>query len=180
MKAKLRQELKERLRAITPEHQSALQNQLRGWLPSCSGRWGAFWPLPGEPDLRPLWQELRPGLRWVFPRIRGTELTFHEAGSEHWTEGPYGTREPGPHAPRIAKEDIQGLLIPGLAFDRSGRRLGRGKGFYDRCLADWNGKKVGVCFELQWVPEVPHEAHDQNMDVIVTEAGVWQMPSRME
>lgn len=172
MKAELRKALKERLRLITPEQQLSLQKNLRDWLRTQTGIWGAFWPLAGEPDLRPLWKESRPGLRWVFPRIQGRELTFHEAGEAHWEVGPYGTREPGAHAPLIAKNEIQGLLIPGLGFDRAGRRLGRGKGFYDRALADWNGKKVGVCFENQWVQEVPHEAHDQDMDVIVTDAGV--------
>ncbi len=61
------------------------------------------------------------------------------------------------------------LLIPGLAFSTNGERLGRGKGFYDKFLFDYRGIKVGVCFEVQLVAEMPTEAHDVNLDYIVTE-----------
>ncbi|MCR9204243.1 MAG: 5-formyltetrahydrofolate cyclo-ligase [Halobacteriovoraceae bacterium] len=63
------------------------------------------------------------------------------------------------------------LLIPGLAFDKSGGRLGRGKGFYDRFLAEFKGLKVGICFEEQLINTVPREDHDVNVDFVVSERG---------
>ena len=60
------------------------------------------------------------------------------------------------------------ILVPGLAFDKSGARLGRGRGFYDRFLAGITGFRVGVCFDWQLVESVPVEAHDIRMDAVVT------------
>jgi 5-formyltetrahydrofolate cyclo-ligase len=59
-------------------------------------------------------------------------------------------------------------LVPGLAFDPSGRRLGRGKGFYDRLLAMVRGRKCGIAFEEQVVPEIPVEPHDIRLDCLLT------------
>lgn len=174
LKAQLRRDLRSRLTAVNVDWHEPLRLQLKNWLSYQSGIWGAFWPLPGEPDLRPLWKELDQ-LTWVFPRIDGDELAFHAPG-EDWVEGLHGIREPSIHSPIVEASRIRGLLIPGLGFDRRGRRLGRGKGFYDRLLSGWTGLKVGVCFECQWVDSIPTEAHDQKMDLIVTEAGLW-MPS---
>jgi 5-formyltetrahydrofolate cyclo-ligase len=60
------------------------------------------------------------------------------------------------------------LLVPGVAFDRSGRRLGRGKGFYDRLLAGVTGMKCGVAWDEQIVHELPAEPHDIAMDLMLT------------
>lgn len=62
------------------------------------------------------------------------------------------------------------LLIPGLAFDKSGGRLGRGGGYFDRYLANYTGLRVGLCFECQILPEpVPHTVHDQQVHFLITE-----------
>ncbi|HEY8393946.1 MAG TPA: 5-formyltetrahydrofolate cyclo-ligase, partial [Thermaerobacter sp.] len=64
-------------------------------------------------------------------------------------------------------------LIPGLAFDRQGWRLGRGAGYYDRFLAAWRGAwRVGVAPERFVFPRLPRDAHDRRMDWVVTEAGI--------
>ncbi len=60
------------------------------------------------------------------------------------------------------------LLIPGLAFDREGRRLGRGKGFYDKYLSEFRGIKIGLCFDGQLIEHVPSEQHDMKMNFIIT------------
>ena len=66
------------------------------------------------------------------------------------------------------------IVVPGLAFDRSGGRLGYGKGYYDRLLAEArpDALRVGLCFDCQLIDEVPSAAHDQRMDYLVTETGV--------
>jgi 5-formyltetrahydrofolate cyclo-ligase len=60
------------------------------------------------------------------------------------------------------------LLIPGLAFDREGRRLGRGRGFYDKFLSDFRGIKIGICFDGQLIEQVPSEEHDMKVDLVIT------------
>ena len=64
------------------------------------------------------------------------------------------------------------ILVPGLAFDLRGGRLGRGRGYYDRFLAGATGLRVGVCFEDQIVADVPLEPHDLRMDFVVTPSSI--------
>ena len=176
-KAKLRKSLRHRFEQITETHQEKLQAHLLDWLSGQTGTWGAFWPLPGEPDLRPVWAKAR-HLNWVFPRIDGEALRFHQPQDTHWVIGSYGIREPAAFTAVVEMSQIQGLLIPGLGFDRQGRRLGKGKGFYDRLLGQWMGLKVGVGFETQWELEIPVDEFDQSIDLIVTEAGPWRPPGK--
>jgi 5-formyltetrahydrofolate cyclo-ligase len=65
------------------------------------------------------------------------------------------------------------ILVPGLAFDKKLNRLGRGKGFYDRFLKNFAGIKVGVCFEIQLVDEVPIDDHDIELDYLITEKNIY-------
>ena len=169
----LRAQLRDRLQNIAAESQIRICDEATRWLQSQSGLWGGFVALPGEPDLSSLWQTL-PNLAWAFPRIEQENLVFHESPGSQWVPGPFGILEPAMTCPTVELGKIQGLLIPGLGFDRQGRRLGRGKGFYDRLLANWHGLKVGVCFESQWIEKAPVEAHDQKMDFILTEAGLFK------
>lgn len=71
-------------------------------------------------------------------------------------------------------EGLDAVVVPGLAFDRAGARLGRGGGHYDRLLAllPATAARIGFCFACQVVAQVPHGAHDRGVDVVVTEAGV--------
>lgn len=114
------------------------------------------------------------GLRVCFPRIvKGSkELAFHEAAS--WAAGPLGLRQPTATSPRIELNDIDVWLVPGVAFTRDGRRLGRGAGYYDVTLASrhLNAARIGVAFELSVVPELETEAHDVPMQWLATELGV--------
>lgn len=89
----------------------------------------------------------------------------------HLTLGPMRVMEP--EAKRwTPTESVDVFLVPGLAFDARGGRLGRGKGFYDRLLgsARPDSIRIGICCEWQVVPAVPTDAHDVRMDVIVTES----------
>lgn len=104
----------------------------------------------------------------------GSLLVFRDwSPGDPLVEEPFGTRAPGPDAP-VGHPDV--LLVPLLAFDRKGVRLGWGGGFYDRTLADLRRRgeitAVGVAFAAQEVPEVPHGPGDQSLDLIVTEEGV--------
>jgi 5-formyltetrahydrofolate cyclo-ligase len=85
--------------------------------------------------------------------------------------GAFGVREPDAAAPVLSLKQLDFILVPGVAFDPSGRRIGRGKGFYDRLLAETNSSKCvkcGIALDEQIVPRIPSEPHDIAMNVILT------------
>jgi 5-formyltetrahydrofolate cyclo-ligase len=82
--------------------------------------------------------------------------------------GRFGIREPGESCAEIELNRLDFTLVPGVAFDLQGRRLGRGKGFYDRMLAAVRGTTCGVAFDEQIVGEVPVEPHDTRVNCILT------------
>ena len=82
--------------------------------------------------------------------------------------GRFGVREPGADCPLISLNQLDLILVPGVTFDLTGHRLGRGKGFYDRLLAGFCGHKCGVAFEAQIVAAVPAEPHDVLVNSILT------------
>ena len=132
-----------------------------------------FAPLPSEPDIEPLWE--KGGHRFCYPRVVGPLLEFvavrhvEELAPAAWNPN---VREPAAGEQIIAPAEIALILVPGLAFTRDGRRLGRGGGYYDRLLALHRPHAValGVCFDLQIVPDIPCEPHDQRVDAVLTES----------
>lgn len=89
--------------------------------------------------------------------------------------GRHGVSEPFRHLP-VGRARIDLAIVPGVAFDRNGRRLGRGAGWYDRLLAEpalRSGVAIGVAFESQVARRVPVARHDRPVDLIVTERGSW-------
>jgi 5-formyltetrahydrofolate cyclo-ligase len=137
--------------------------------------------LPDEVPTRPLFEALaarRASL--VFPRVQDERALVFAAVAD-WSElrpGRYGVLEPPAEAPaaRPAQGDL--VLVPGVAFDRSGRRLGRGGGFYDRAFApgaEGAPLLVGVAYAFQLVPVVPATPADRRMDGVVSEEGLLWM-----
>jgi 5-formyltetrahydrofolate cyclo-ligase len=82
--------------------------------------------------------------------------------------GKFGVLEPMANCPEIAFSKFDLVLVPGMAFDVSGNRLGRGKGFYDRILAEASGIKCGVAYDFQLLATIPTEAHDAKVNFIFT------------
>jgi 5-formyltetrahydrofolate cyclo-ligase len=128
---------------------------------------------------------LAAGKRLAWPRLEpgGLRLAFAACAPEDLVPGPAGTREPPPGAAPVPLEEIDLLLVPGVAFDARGQRLGRGRGHYDATLAALprRSARVGLAFETQLVPEVPREAHDAPLDAVVTERRVvLASPARVE
>jgi 5-formyltetrahydrofolate cyclo-ligase len=129
-----------------------------------------FAPMRLEPDWTPAI-----GADWVLalPRIEGSTLRFRRV-SDFATlgKGQFGIREPAV-GEEFSLDCVQTVLTPGVAFDRGGARLGRGGGFYDRLLSDASlkARRIAVCFACQVVERVPVEAHDAEVDAIVTEDG---------
>ena len=86
----------------------------------------------------------------------------------------YGMLEPGADCPPVERDAIDLVLVPGLAFDSSGGRLGRGGGYYDRFLAHYRGAAVLVCRERLLRQEIPFGIHDYPVPWVVTEAGLFE------
>ena len=131
----------------------------------------AYWPLADEPDIRPLIDDLvAAGKTVLLPKVTGDETMelCRYASRADLTEGAFHIMEPvGMLFTDFAQIDTG--LIPGVAFDAGCRRLGRGRGYYDRFLAACPYiYKIGVCFPFQRVPEVPAETHDVLMDEVIT------------
>ncbi len=132
-----------------------------------------FWPIEArhEVDLRELDRRLRGrGAGIAYPSIEESgEMTFRVAAIEELTEDPLGFRG----ASRSAREPevIDAIVIPAIALDGSGRRLGYGAGFYDRALPRFApAKKIGVAYDFQLLVEVPVSPNDVTMDIVVTDA----------
>jgi 5-formyltetrahydrofolate cyclo-ligase len=119
------------------------------------------------------------GLRVVYPRVVDGErrLSFHEVAREDLVTAHFGIREPKAEAPSIDLATIAAFVIPGLAFDRRGGRVGWGRGYYDATLAvSPQALRIGLAFEIQLVDEVPSDPHDENLHVVVTEAAHYLAP----
>lgn len=140
--------------------------------PPCGAAVSGFWPLAGEIDIRPLLLALhRRGHAVLLPETpaRGRPLIFR-----HWQPGAPMRRERfGTLCPEGPVGTPDWLFVPLLAFDRSGRRLGYGGGYYDRTLAGLPGARaIGCAFAAQELDAVPADGHDVRLDAVATERGV--------
>ncbi len=132
-----------------------------------------FVPFGSELDTRPILQDLwRRGRRVVLPRVVSKGRLEHLA-VEGWHElapGAWDIPEPVDGCPAVSPTQVDLILVPGVAFDRQGGRLGYGGGFYDRFLASCPAPRVALAFHLQVVDRVPREGHDLKVHRILTEA----------
>jgi 5-formyltetrahydrofolate cyclo-ligase len=129
-----------------------------------------YMPLRNELDVRlVLERALADGKSVALPRFNPDTQAYdaYFVGGEPLVAGPFDILEPTESNPApVNRLDL--ILAPGLAFDLRGRRLGRGKGFYDRLLSAAQGVKCGICFDEQLLPEIPVEPHDVSLDFLVT------------
>jgi len=140
-----------------------------------AGTVGLYAPLGSEIDpLALAAPEAFPDRRFAFPRMVEGEraLTFAICAAEELVPGALGTREPPARAAPLALAELDLVLVPGVAFDLQGGRLGRGRGYYDALLASLSPRtrRLGLLFEVQLVARVPREPHDRPLDGLVTEA----------
>lgn len=124
--------------------------------------------LPDELDTRRFlskWKDLK---KFFLPRVNGVNLELLPYDETSLEIGSFYIEEPtGDDIHPV--EEIEVIIVPGVAFDRKGRRLGRGKGFYDRLLETAKATKIGIGYEFQLVDELPSEPHDIPMDMVITE-----------
>ncbi|MBR5117923.1 MAG: 5-formyltetrahydrofolate cyclo-ligase [Muribaculaceae bacterium] len=101
------------------------------------------------------------------PRVNGDDLDIIKYQPGMLQKGSYDIMEPEGND-TVEPEVLDMIIVPGVAFDRLGNRLGRGKGFYDRFLAHTNAVTIAVCFDCQLVEHIPTEPHDLPAQFIVT------------
>jgi 5-formyltetrahydrofolate cyclo-ligase len=134
-----------------------------------------YWPIGAEADPIPVVQDLlAAGVHVALPCIEGDDLIFREMGDvAALTPGPKGTRQPSSSQPVLRPH---ALIVPLLAFDLRGARLGYGKGYYDRALRAFRATApvfaVGLAFEAQRVDILPWESWDEPLDAVVTEVRI--------
>ena len=132
-----------------------------------------FAPLPDELDVWPVLElSLALGVNCALPffdaekKIYGAKII--QTLATDIVTGKFGVREPAASCTEIALNQFDLILVPGMAFDLSGNRLGRGQGFYDRLLENASGIKCGVCHDFQLLEKIPSEPHDAKVDFILT------------
>lgn len=169
-KAEWRTWARERRRSV-PDTSAAIVGHLRVFLHEHGlRRVLAYHALPGEPDVG----SLADGFELYTTRARfrpHPHLTVHPWASASEVSR-FGVLQPPASAPRVPLTRIQVILLPGLAFDRRGVRLGYGSGFYDRLLPEFHGWTLGVVWNELLVPRLPHEAHDCRVQGLVTPFGI--------
>jgi 5-formyltetrahydrofolate cyclo-ligase len=177
-KTVLRKQIHDALEKISPAARTALSAQIRDRLKE-QAVWknaGAvlfFAPRPDELDLWPLLEEaLAAGKIAALPRFNPAGKNYVACRVQNLRSeiapGEFGIREPAARCHEIPLSRLDLILVPGVAFDWHGHRLGRGKGFYDRLLAGTRGVKCGIAFDGQMVNEVPAGPADVRMNFILT------------
>jgi 5-formyltetrahydrofolate cyclo-ligase len=177
-KSGLRRQLRAALAALSPTERQTQSDIVCGMLLDSSlwqdaGTILLFAPLPEELDVSPLGSAaLAAGKTLALPRFNNAENRYTAAQVNHLERdlipGHYGVREPSTQCPPIALNRLDLVLVPGLGFAPGGRRLGRGKGYYDRLLAGLQALKCGVGFDVQWVDSIPQQPCDVLLDCILT------------
>lgn len=177
----LRRELRALRRSIAPNEKAELdcllvENVLTTDLYRDADLILLYAPLADEPNLLAIADAAwRDGKEIAFPRsLTDTHtLSFHTVSSlSELTSGEYGISEPPTYAP-IARMTSQTLcIVPALAFDRSGYRLGYGGGYYDRLLADFCGRTLGLCYHRFLKISLPRNTYDRAVECLITEKEV--------
>jgi 5-formyltetrahydrofolate cyclo-ligase len=170
-KRQLRRRLRGWRRSLAPEQAAAWSRALCARLEALPAWQQAhtvalFRALPGEVDLSPL---SLAGRRPCWPVVVGRRRPLELRASGPTRPGPFGIAEPTEDCPRVPLAEVDLVVVPGLAFDTRGGRLGMGGGFYDRTLSLMSAVRVAVCFSPQRVAAVPCGLHDERMDWLVSE-----------
>ena len=166
-KDEIRRTMRERRRTLTPEERTAASEIICAKLAALNLRSpiAVYLASPQEIDLSPFVRKmLESGAGVVAPRWNGEtyELAVLKGLDEaHLRQGPMGILEPA-EAEIVSPKEVEVWLVPGLAFTRSGKRLGYGGGWYDRLLAEApkDAVKLGVAHAFQMVDDLPNEQHD--------------------
>jgi 5-formyltetrahydrofolate cyclo-ligase len=178
LKTELRLQIRARLEKISPAVRAVesveLCERLKTQMPSAHAIL-FFAPLPDELDVWPVLElSLALGTTCALPFFDAEKKTYGAKEIKKLATdiitGKFGAREPDSTCAEIPLNKFDLVLVPGVAFDLQGKRLGRGKGFYDRLLGKISGVKCGVGYDFQLLEKIPAEPHDAKVDFILTPA----------
>ncbi|WP_138505068.1 5-formyltetrahydrofolate cyclo-ligase [Nostoc sp. PA-18-2419] len=134
----------------------------------------AYFSFRQEPDLSPLFTDTK--YRWGFPRCVNQSLSWHVwQPHDSVASSAYGISEPHPNAPTLDPTEVDLILIPSVACDYQGYRLGYGGGYYDRLLSspEWLTKPtMGIVFDFAYLSQLPIEPWDKPLEAVLTESGL--------
>jgi 5-formyltetrahydrofolate cyclo-ligase len=178
LKSSLRQEVLLRLAGLSVAQRAAGSARACAWLEQHAPWQQArsvllYAPMPEELDVWPLVvQGLAAGKAVALPRFDPASKQYFAHRIEDLARdirsGHFGIREPGDHCSAVELGGVDLVLVPGVAFDLRGGRLGRGRGYYDRLLTQVRGATCGVAFVEQIVPEVPMGPRDVRLQFVLT------------
>ena len=175
MKAELRAQIAEQKKTLSSQYLEALSAKAAENFQTLESfraarSIGAYMSLPGEVDIIPLFK--CPEKTFYIPAFDEASGSYRMARlTAKLIKGRFGILEPA--VPVFATTDeLDLIIVPGVAFDYAGRRIGRGGGFYDRLLPQYRAIRAGICFDFQLLKAIPAEEHDVLMDFTVTESKI--------
>ena len=137
----------------------------------------AYFSLPDELSTREFIDRWSSRKHFFLPRVNGVNLDILPYDRTTLRLGAFQIEEPqGDDTADV--NDMELIIVPGVAYDRACNRLGRGKGFYDRLLATSRATKIGVAYDCQFVDEIDVDEHDIPVDIVITESGIYRRPKR--
>ena len=185
-KKEIRKQLKMERENMKPEKVAELSQKICKHILSSDAFQGAQWifayyPLENEADVKTVAQAAWScGKKVAFPKVFGDDMQYYQVDSfEEFEPGAFGVMEP----PENHLADPVGevlVLVPGVAFDRQGNRMGFGRGYYDRYLAfrpDYH--RMGIAYSCQVLEEIPVEETDIPQEMVATEQGIWKRKKEM-
>ena len=175
-KAQLRQQIREEKRRHAPDELQQWSRQIATALEQhpkfiCADTVLLYVALSGEVATQDLIRRWHKRKHILLPNVCGDELTLHHyTGPRCLRPGAFGIMEPA-NKEFTEFEQIDLAIVPGMAFDHTGNRMGRGKGYYDRLFARINRTdlyKIGLAFPFQYLEHVPTDVNDVPMDAVIT------------
>ena len=182
-KAELRREIRTRLKELKPASASTDAASLVAQVTRLA-EWKAarsvflFVPMSGEPAVDVLLElALAAGKRVAVPAYEAETDSYLarevKVSTEDLVTGKFGVREPHRRCPEVPVGALDFAVVPGVAFTPDGKRLGRGRGFYDRMLASFRAVSCGVGLDEQIVADMPVEPHDVKLSYVATPTRLW-------
>jgi len=137
-----------------------------------------YYPHKNEVNILPLFQRLK-GKTLLLPRTDSKDIFPITVNClKSLKKGKFGIPEPEGSPVEIEKIDV--VIVPAVAFDKKGHRLGYGKGYYDRFLKKFKGTKIGVAYDFQVVEKLPKEEHDVPVDLVITPSRIIKVKEEKE
>ena len=173
-KQAIRAEMKQKNRALTAEQRSAAADSIFQQVAALPEFQAAkcvavFCALPDEPPTAEVLQRWSQSKHIVVPRVEGDCMRFFDYDPATQQSGAFGIEEPAETATLCSPAEIDLIVVPGVAFTIDGKRLGRGRGYYDKYLSqsEFHATRIGVCYKHQLVDELPTEPYDISMGAVV-------------